>query len=151
MRAQWSKRECTDRKIRGSNPTSVSRLLRLGLGNLAVLSPRTSFGWRGINRLPRTVLFAEPIEGWKRAREGQEMTWQQTTQVIPRQEQSKCRVRVRTTDLPNSKFALSPLNHLAHGGIPQSPSFCTTILPRYVYNLSLRRLPHLLHDDDREI
>ncbi|KAG5452513.1 hypothetical protein CSKR_103318 [Clonorchis sinensis] len=36
---EWLEREFTDRKVRGSNPTSTSRLPCLGLGNLAVSQP----------------------------------------------------------------------------------------------------------------
>ncbi|KER25322.1 hypothetical protein T265_07198 [Opisthorchis viverrini] len=32
---KWFEREFTDRKVRGSNPTSATRLPCLGLGNLA--------------------------------------------------------------------------------------------------------------------
>ncbi|KER21270.1 hypothetical protein T265_10370 [Opisthorchis viverrini] len=37
--SKWLEREFTDRKVRGSNPTSASRLPCLGLGNLAVSQP----------------------------------------------------------------------------------------------------------------
>ncbi|KER20302.1 hypothetical protein T265_11111 [Opisthorchis viverrini] len=45
---KWLQREFTDRKVRGSNPTSASRLPCLGLGNLAVsqLSCFLRLAWR---------------------------------------------------------------------------------------------------------
>ncbi|KER31961.1 hypothetical protein T265_12888, partial [Opisthorchis viverrini] len=35
-----------------------------------------------VDRLPRRVLFAQPCEGWKRARGGQTMTWQRRMKAI---------------------------------------------------------------------
>ncbi|KAG5441008.1 hypothetical protein CSKR_101238 [Clonorchis sinensis] len=35
-----------------------------------------------VDRLPRGVLFAQPREGWKRARGGQTMTWQRSIKAI---------------------------------------------------------------------
>ncbi|KAG5455245.1 hypothetical protein CSKR_106449 [Clonorchis sinensis] len=35
-----------------------------------------------VDRLPRRVLFAQPREGWKRARGGQTMTWQRSIKAI---------------------------------------------------------------------
>ncbi|KAG5454335.1 hypothetical protein CSKR_109209, partial [Clonorchis sinensis] len=38
-RPKWLEHECTDRKVRGSNPTSASQLPCLAMGNLAVSQP----------------------------------------------------------------------------------------------------------------
>ncbi|GAA57013.1 hypothetical protein CLF_111996 [Clonorchis sinensis] len=35
-----------------------------------------------VDRLPRRVLFAQPREGWKRARGSQTMTWQRSIKAI---------------------------------------------------------------------
>ncbi|KER25299.1 hypothetical protein T265_07234 [Opisthorchis viverrini] len=97
---KWLEREFTDRKVRGSNPTSATRLLlsRLGRhGSIPALVP-PSCGMAARHRKGATT---ERL-----------LFYYSFAQATVLKKRSKCRGRVQTTNLPVSKFAPQPVSHL---------------------------------------
>ncbi|KER22847.1 hypothetical protein T265_09123 [Opisthorchis viverrini] len=55
-----------------------------------------------VDRLPRRALFAQPYEGWKRARGGQPMTWQRSMKAVTSKLSCADRMNDATAALPPS-------------------------------------------------
>ncbi|KAG5444744.1 hypothetical protein CSKR_113850 [Clonorchis sinensis] len=132
-RPKWLERELTDRKVRGSNPTSASRLPLSWLGQPgsipALVQPSGGMAssasrlanWRQLYPFSCSTLSVPSCHAIRRKHEG----WDTARLPKPRQGKSRGRGRVRTTDLPLYRTIKSECRS------PKISRSCFTVCAKY--------------------